>query len=225
MKKFFKVISIGMIVLVGYVLVGNILHLYLFPEQQVVKEAYPIVGDTMVNRFAKERYIVLKTDRETNGRYAEVELHLEPGGAIPEAHIHSNYDETFIVLQGELNLVIDGTELHLGPGEAHTVPKGTPHQPFNRGSREFVGIVRVNPPAQWALFITQFHGFLTEKQEPRNDFEFFLQAMLVSGFYGDTYLASPPISVQKALAFIVAPTARLLGYKSWKLENSLKWRR
>ncbi|RHX85556.1 cupin domain-containing protein [Leptospira stimsonii] len=224
MKKFLKVFSFGIIVFIGYVLVGNILHLYLFPEQSVVEEAYPIVGDTMVNRFAKERYTVLKTDRETNGRYAEVELHLEPGGAIPEAHIHSNYDETFTVLKGALTLWMDGKEFYLRPGESHTVPKGTPHRPFNREDREFVGIVRVNPPAQWALFITQFHGFLTEKQEPRTNLEFFLQAMLVSSFYGDTYLASPPISVQKVLAFIIAPTSRLLGYKSWKLENSLKWR-
>ncbi|MBM9577383.1 cupin domain-containing protein [Leptospira sp. 201903070] len=215
--------SIG-IGLITYVLLGHLLHRYVFPEPSAISDVYPIVGDTMENRFAKERYIVLKTEKETNGAYAEVELYLEPGGAIPEPHIHPHYDETFTVKQGILTLMIDGVEIKLGPGQSHTVPKGFVHQPFNREGRIFVGIVRVNPPALWALFITQFHGFLTEKQKPRTDLEFFLQAMLVTDFYGDTYLASPPIPVQKVLAFVVAPTARLLGYRSWKKENALKWR-
>ncbi|MBM9501892.1 cupin domain-containing protein [Leptospira sp. 201903071] len=214
----------GIVVLIAYVLLSNLLHRYLFPEPAANPDVYPIVGDVMENHFAKERYIVLKTDKETNGAYAEVELHLEPGGAIPEPHIHPHYDETFTVKQGALTLMIDGAEIKLGPGQSHTVPKGLGHQPFNRSDREFIGIVRVNPPALWALFITQFHGFLTENQEPRTDLEFFLQAMLVTDYFGDTYLASPPIPVQKVLSFMIAPTARLLGYRSWKRENSLKWR-
>ncbi len=224
MKKFSKICFAGIIGIFAYVLFGNILHRLVFPEPNPSAEVYPIVGDRIVNQFAGESYTVLKTKAETNGEYSEIELHLDPGGAIPKPHIHPHYEETFTVIRGTLKVIADGIPHILGPGESFTVPRGTAHQPFNNGKTEFVGIVKVNPPAKWDLFISQIHGFFTEKQEPRTDIEFFLQAMLVTAYYEDTYLASPPIPVQKILAFVIAPTARLLGHKSWKREISLKWR-
>ncbi|WP_232373887.1 cupin domain-containing protein [Leptospira chreensis] len=223
--KLKKTVYIGITIVIIYVLMGNILHRFVFPEPTIPADVYPIIGDTMLNPFAKESFVVLKTDKETNGAYAEVEMHLDPGGAVPEPHIHPQYNETFKVVKGELTLVMEGVEHKVGPGQSITVPKGVPHQPFNRENIEFVGNVSVDRPAKWALFITQFHGFLTEKKEPRTNLEFFLQAMLVTDFYEDTYLASPPIPVQKVLSFIVAPTARLLGHQSWKPEISKKWRK
>jgi hypothetical protein len=72
--------------------------------------------------------------------------------------------------------------------------------------------------------LAQVHGFLTEKATPRTEWEWFMQAMLYSAYYG-TYLAQPPVTVQKLLSFLVSPTARLLGYRSWYPAYSQKWKR
>ncbi|MGJ4788258.1 cupin domain-containing protein [Leptospira koniambonensis] len=208
--------------ILAYILIGSLLHHIIFPEASPPQELYPIPGDTIVNNFASEKVIFLKTNSE---EFSEAELFLQPGGAIPKPHIHPNYDETFIVKRGRLNLICDGKTYELKPGESFTIPKGTAHQPFNHGSEELNAIVRVNPSGKWSFFLTQIHGFFTEQETPRTDLSFFLQAMLVTGYYDDTYLASPSVSVQKILSFIISPTARLFGFKSWKKEYALKWRK
>lgn len=45
-----------------------------------------------------------------------------------------------------------------------------------------------------------------------------LNIILQMSVYGnkmDTWIAGPPIAFQKVLRFILAPTARLMGYKSY----------
>ncbi|TGM86741.1 cupin domain-containing protein [Leptospira licerasiae] len=217
--KQIKVLLYGIL---AYIFLGSLLHHMIFPEPAPPSDLYPMQGDTIINNFASEKVIFLKTD---SSEFSEAELFLKPGGAIPKPHIHPNYDETFIVKKGELTVVCDGKTYELKPGESFTIPKGTAHQPFNHGSLELNAIVRVKPSGKWALFLTQIHGFFTENETPRNDFSFFLQAMLVTGYYDDTYLASPPVSVQKILSFLISPTARLLGFRSWKREYSMKWRK
>jgi mannose-6-phosphate isomerase-like protein (cupin superfamily) len=44
-------------------------------------------------------------------------------------HTHSDSDEFFMVIDGELTLRMDAGDVVLGPGEIYVVPRGTPHQP------------------------------------------------------------------------------------------------
>lgn len=142
---------------------------------------------------------------------------------MPKPHIHLYQDETFVIVSGELTLMENGREFVLGPGASHTIAKGVPHQPFNRGDEPVIARVRITPAGRMDLMLAQVHGFLTEKATPRNEWEWFMQAMLYSAYYG-TYLARPPVAVQKVLSFLVAPTARLLGYRSWYPAYSQKWK-
>jgi mannose-6-phosphate isomerase-like protein (cupin superfamily) len=207
-----------------YVLTGALLHYWVFPEPSPGPSSQPAAGDEIVNRLSGERLVFLRTGCETGGSYTENELHLQPGGAVPKAHIHLNEDETFEIVSGHLTLMENGRELVLGPGDSHTVPKGVAHQPFNRGSEPVVARVRITPAGRMDLMLAQVHGFLTEKATPRTEWEWFMQAMLYSAYYG-TYLAQPPVTVQKLLSFLVSPTARLLGYRSWYPAYSQKWKR
>ena len=45
-------------------------------------------------------------------------------------HDHSETDEAFIVLDGELRIDFRDRSVVLGPGEMFVVPKGTEHKPF-----------------------------------------------------------------------------------------------
>jgi mannose-6-phosphate isomerase-like protein (cupin superfamily) len=208
---------------VVYVGVGNLIHRYIFPEQEPPLAMYPVAGDSIVNDVAGEKIIFLQTGIETNGAHSVREFHLKPGGAVPRAHIH-DYDETFRVISGKLTLIWNGVEHILSPGDSLTVPAGDPHQPVNRESSELITINRVAPAGKHDLMLMQTHGFLTEKKTPRSKWEFFLQAMLFVDYYG-TYTADLPVGVQKVLSFVIAPSARLAGYKTWRPEYSMRWRR
>lgn len=48
-------------------------------------------------------------------------------GDSPPLHIHEREDEAFYVLDGELHLLVDGTELRLGAGQAAIAPRGSTH--------------------------------------------------------------------------------------------------
>jgi len=52
---------------------------------------------------------------------------LAPCGDSPPYHVHHSEDESFTVLDGELELVVDGETLSLRPGESRLAPKGVPH--------------------------------------------------------------------------------------------------
>ena len=49
-------------------------------------------------------------------------------GDFPE-HVHSDTDELFLVLEGELTLTMPDRTVVLGPNQLFTVPAGTRHQP------------------------------------------------------------------------------------------------
>jgi len=215
-------ILIAIALLVGYILLGNLFHRYIFREPEPDVSMYPVSGDEIKNEFAGERIIFLRSGVETNGAFSEREFHLQPGGAVPKAHLHE-YEESFKVMRGKLTLMLNGVEHQLSPGDSITVPAGVVHQPQNKDAIELVTINRVQPAARHDLMLAQTHGFLTEKSKPRSKGEFFLQAMLFVDYYG-TYTADIPVPVQKALSFMLAPTARLAGYRTWKEEYSMKWK-
>jgi mannose-6-phosphate isomerase-like protein (cupin superfamily) len=209
--------------IVAYIVVGHLFHRYIFPEPEPDATLYPASGDIITNAFAGEQIIFLKSGSETGGAYSLREFHLKPGGAVPKAHLHE-YDETFMVTHGRLTLMWNGHAHVLQPGDSITVPAGDAHQPLNNDTVELVTINRVSPAGKHDLMLAQTHGFLTEKALPRSKAAFFLQAMLFVDYYG-TYTADLPVPVQKTLSFLVAPTARLMGYSTWRREYSMKWRK
>ncbi len=65
---------------------------------------------------------------------ASVLIHTaEPGGG-PPPHMHTKEDETFTVLEGEFELLIDGTWVKLPVGEVAFAPRGNVHSFRNSGT-------------------------------------------------------------------------------------------
>jgi quercetin dioxygenase-like cupin family protein len=62
----------------------------------------------------------------TGGRLAIVEHYAERGSASP-VHCHTLDDETFLVLEGELRVEVDGQVRAAGAGAAAFLPRGLPH--------------------------------------------------------------------------------------------------
>jgi mannose-6-phosphate isomerase-like protein (cupin superfamily) len=77
----------------------------------------PVIGDKLE---------FLKTARETGGAYTLVEIELAPGGSnIP--HIHQAFSETFIPVEGTLEVRNGDQKVLLQPGQVHTAPAGVIH--------------------------------------------------------------------------------------------------
>jgi quercetin dioxygenase-like cupin family protein len=76
-----------------------------------------VIGDQMTFKI---------TGEDTNGLYALVEQHNEPGIGIP-MHYHENEDEVFRVIEGQIELAVAGKSWVLGPGDVGFCPRGVPH--------------------------------------------------------------------------------------------------
>jgi quercetin dioxygenase-like cupin family protein len=84
-----------------------------------------VVGD--VYRF-------LATGDETDGRYAQWEAIVPPGGG-PPPHVHSREEEGFYILEGEITFGIGDERIVARAGTFANLPVGTPHS-FRNESRQ-----------------------------------------------------------------------------------------
>ena len=63
---------------------------------------------------------------DTGGAFFLFEDEMTQGKCTP-VHCHPEADETIYVLEGEILVLIDGIETHVGAGGMTFTPKGTPH--------------------------------------------------------------------------------------------------
>src|SRR3546814_232090 len=63
---------------------------------------------------------------ETGGAYALME-HLVTPSANPPMHVHAGEEEAFYVLDGEIDIEVDGAVVHAVPGTFALAPAGRPH--------------------------------------------------------------------------------------------------
>jgi mannose-6-phosphate isomerase-like protein (cupin superfamily) len=69
---------------------------------------------------------------QTGGAYSLFEVSTHPGGG-PPPHVHHREDESFYVLQGEFEFVVEDSTRRAGMGSLIYVPKGTLHAHKNTG--------------------------------------------------------------------------------------------
>jgi mannose-6-phosphate isomerase-like protein (cupin superfamily) len=98
------------------------------------------------------------TGEDTGGMFALWETTIPPGNPGPPPHIHHNEDEVFYLLEGELELMVEGRASVVGAGTFVYIPKGTLHTYRNAGTRpaRFLGMVAPSG----------FEGFFEEVGEP-----------------------------------------------------------
>jgi mannose-6-phosphate isomerase-like protein (cupin superfamily) len=94
-----------------------------------------VVGDT---------YTILLTGKETAGRFCLIDMYVPPGGG-PPPHRH-DFEETFALLEGELDVVFRGAKQVVRAGETINVPSNAPHQ-FHNSSTQPVRMLCICSPA------------------------------------------------------------------------------
>jgi quercetin dioxygenase-like cupin family protein len=70
---------------------------------------------------------------ESGGAYFAMEALVPPGGG-PPPHIHAREDETFYLLEGDVEFLLGEQTVVAGPGDFVNVPRGTMHRFQNTGT-------------------------------------------------------------------------------------------
>lgn len=100
-----------------------------------------LVGDT---------YTVTVSGEDTDGRYCVIDMHIPPGGG-PPPHRH-DFEETFILLEGEMVATFRGKKSVVRAGETLHIPANAPHQFHNAGSVAVRMICICSPAGQEKFF-------------------------------------------------------------------------
>ena len=74
-------------------------------------------------------YTILVAGEDTNDRFCVIDMHVPPGGG-PGPHRH-DFEETFLLLEGELEMTFRGEKSTVQAGDTVNVPSNAPHQFHN----------------------------------------------------------------------------------------------
>jgi quercetin dioxygenase-like cupin family protein len=113
-----------------------------------------VVGDT---------YTISLTGEDTNGRFTLIDMLIPPGGG-PGPHRH-DFEETFIVLDGEFEATFRGEKLVIRSGETIHIPANAPHQ-FHNSSSNPVRLLCICSPAGQEKFFEEVGLPVNSRTEP-----------------------------------------------------------
>lgn len=211
MRIILKTIIWAIAAIAMYLVVGIVVDRYVLPVAKPDLTNYFRPGDKLVSRFEGFEQTVLTV----NDGYLHTSLEAKPHAVGPPEHFHENFGETFTVKSGTLSVLINGEKRTLKAGETITVPPMTRHKPFNE-TGESVIVESDDPrtlPVEFGFILTQLYGFMDQFPNGPSTPQMLMQ-FSVYGDDADSWIADgPPLGVQKAMRVLMAPTARLLGYK------------
>jgi quercetin dioxygenase-like cupin family protein len=111
------------------------------PDTDATLEHVALVGDT---------YTILLRSEDTAGRYCLIDMHIPPGGG-PPPHRH-DFEETFVVLEGELEATFRGVKQTVRGGETIHIPANAPHQIHNASDKPVRALCTCAPAGQERFF-------------------------------------------------------------------------
>jgi len=114
-----------------------------------------LVGDT---------YTITVTGEETDGRFCVIDMHIPPGGG-PPPHRH-DFEETFILLEGEMEATFRGKRSIARAGETLHIPANAPHQFHNSSAGPVRMLCICSPAGQEKFFIEVGVPVATRKTPP-----------------------------------------------------------
>jgi mannose-6-phosphate isomerase-like protein (cupin superfamily) len=196
----------------AYLAIGYLFHLVIFPEKKPGVSSYFKPGDVFYSSAEKIRQTV---EKQENG-FVYCTTSIEPFAGGPPKHIHTDFDETFEVENGELSVWVNGEVKTIRPGEKLFIPRGTPHKPFNETGDTIQAKGMVIFPEKFAYHLSQVYRYMDNtpgfEKSPKTLFQ--MSLFNSSGF--DSYIADgPPVRVQKCMSFLLTPVTRLLGFRSY----------
>ena len=170
-------------------------------------------GDTLENPLTGETIHFLRTAADTDGELVEIEVTVEPDGAVAAAHVHPFQSERFEVLEGTLEFRRGRKKMTAGPGETVTVEPGTVHSFRNAGDTAARFRCEVRPALQFERFLETMFGLAADGKTNRKGMPSPLRlAVIANAHFADVRLPHVPAFAQKAALVSGAAMGRLVGF-------------
>jgi quercetin dioxygenase-like cupin family protein len=159
------------------------------------------------------RWEITRSAVDTAGELFEATNWIGPGMPGPPVHVHPTADESYQVMEGALDVCVDGEWRTLQAGESATAPAGVPHT-LRNATEEPVRIVNIHRPAlRFESFFREMHALIVQGKikhlPPREPRSAIYVAMLFGKYPDEIRVVKPPSVMFKALALV----GRALGFK------------
>jgi mannose-6-phosphate isomerase-like protein (cupin superfamily) len=145
-----------------------------------------------------------------------IERVMKPHTGKADAHLHLDFVESYEVIDGTATVERDGERLTLGAGERLEIQPGTRHRnPYNETGSDLRLRHRVSPGGAFAEAFVSSLGHHTENDTVNAQGEF-PQLQLFATLHAtraQSFLAGPPIALQKPVIWLGALIARARGYQ------------
>jgi len=152
------------------------------------------------------RWEITRSTEDTSGELFEATNWLDPGMPGPPVHVHPTAEESYEVIEGTLDVFVDGEWSEVRAGEKATAPAGVPHT-LRNASDEPVRVVNIHQPAQrFESFFREMHGLIDagkiKRLPPKEPGSAIYVAMLFGKYPDEIRTTKPPNGVFKALAIV-----------------------
>jgi mannose-6-phosphate isomerase-like protein (cupin superfamily) len=159
------------------------------------------------------RWEITRGAADTSGELFEATNWIGPGMAGPPVHVHPAAEESYEVVEGALDVFLDGDWRTLRAGESATAPAGVPHTLRNATS-EPVRLINIHRPAlQFESMFRELQSLISQgkikRLPPKEPRSAIYVAMLFGKYPNEIRVTKPPNGVFKALALV----GRALGFK------------
>jgi mannose-6-phosphate isomerase-like protein (cupin superfamily) len=159
------------------------------------------------------RWEITRSTADTDGELFEATNWVAAHMAGPPVHVHPTADESYEVIEGALDVFVDGKWSTLRAGESATAPAGVPHT-LRNASAEPVRLVNIHRPAmQFESFFREMHALIRagkiKRLPPKEPRSAIYVAMLFGKYPDEIRPTKPPDGVFRMLALV----GRALGFK------------
>lgn len=175
-----------------------------------------IAGRSITNQFTGEMLTWLETAADTRGTYLKFRLDVAPLGLVAVPHIHPDQEERFEILAGSMELLVDGHRRMVYAGDTAVVPKGAPHQWWNRSDTDALSMnVTLVPALNTETMFEQVWGRVNDGKGTRDGGPALLDAFVFMKEY-HVYLTIAPVGVQRFFSATIGTIAQWFGYRKFR---------
>lgn len=145
----------------------------------------------------------------------EIETVNPPTDVQEPEHVHPKQESGARVTAGRLTFDVNGEERTLGPGDEITIPPNVPHHFWNPGTEDAHAVQFFRPALNTRSFFETLFALARDDQLDEKGMPSMLQiAAMLPEFSGVIRVTSPPWPVQRVAAAVLAPVARMRGYRA-----------
>jgi mannose-6-phosphate isomerase-like protein (cupin superfamily) len=163
-----------------------------------------VAGGVLTNPITHERFVRLPAPAD---RF-RIEVQAPPHMVRPPVHLHRHSTEFCQTLEGCASVLVNGAERVLRAGDALEIAPGTPHTWWNSGDRLVRLVTEFRPALRMQSFFETMCGLAMEGRKLD------VLQIAASAALWDSYLAGPPVMMQRALFGLLRPVAWARGYRA-----------